>query len=49
MIDTIFLLIAFSFTPIALGVTVWLSASTLQDDVKPVATETTSELSKPPE
>ena len=46
---TLLLILAFSFTPIALGITVWLSASTLQDDVKPVATETTSELSKPSE
>ena len=43
---TLLLILAFSFTPIALGITVWLSASTLQDDVKPVATETVSELSK---
>ena len=46
---TLLLILAFSFTPIALGITVWLSASTLQDDVKPVATENTSELSKPSE
>ena len=43
---TLLLILAFSFTPIALGITVWLSASTLQDDVKPVATENTSELSE---
>ena len=46
---TLLLILAFSFTPIALGITVWLSASTLQDDVKPVATETVSELSEPSE
>ena len=46
---TLLLILAFSFTPIALGITVWLSASTLQDDVKPVATENTSELSEPSE
>ena len=46
---TLLLILAFSFTPIALGITVWLSASTLQDDVKPVATETDSELSEPSE
>ena len=39
MIETVLLIIAFSFTPIALGVTVWLSASTLPSDVKPGATE----------
>ena len=43
---TLLLILAFSFTPIALGITVWLSASTLQDDVKPVATETNSKLSE---
>ena len=43
---TLLLIMAFSFTPIALGITVWLSASTLQDDVKPVATETASKLSE---
>ena len=43
---TLLLILAFSFTPIALGITVWLSASTLPSDVKPVATETDSELSE---
>ena len=43
---TLLLILAFSFTPIALGITVWLSASTLPSDVKPVATETTPKLSE---
>ena len=43
---TLLLILAFSFTPIALGITVWISASTLPDDVNPVATETNSKLSK---
>ena len=37
MIETVLVIIAFSFTPIALGITVWLSASTLPSDVKPAA------------
>jgi len=43
---TLLLILAFSFTPIALGITVWISASTLPDDVNSVATETVSKLSE---
>ncbi len=43
---TLLLILAFSFTPIALGITVWISASTLPDDVNSVATETNSKLSE---
>ena len=39
MIETVLVIIAFSFTPIALGVTVWLSASSVPAHVKPAATE----------
>lgn len=43
---TLLLILAFSFTPIALGITVWISASTLPDDVNSVATENNSKLSE---
>ena len=43
---TLLLILAFSFTPIALGITVWLSASTVPGHVKPVATENASKLSE---
>ena len=39
---TLLLILAFSFTPIALGITVWISVASLPDDVNSVATETAS-------
>ena len=32
---TLLLILAFSFTPIALGITVWISVASLPDDVTP--------------
>ena len=43
---TLLLILAFSFTPIALGITVWISVASLPDDVNSVATENNSKLTK---